>query len=99
MKSVRTITIGYTEYLLPEDITAKSIADIAAIFLALRPVESRARDIAGKWTSAEYLGQMRVALGARSTENVPFETEAQAVRHLDYLEQQAAQPETVGDPF
>jgi hypothetical protein len=98
MQNIRTITIGYTEYILPEDATRKDISDLMSALLSLRPVDSRGREIAGKWISIEHLSNMRVALGSRTLKDL-FENEGQATRHLDYLEQQAAQPETVGDPF
>ena len=98
MKNNRVLTIGYTDYLLPEDISTKQISDLIATLASLAVVDSTGREIAGKWTTAHYLEGIRVVYKERVKLEV-FENRDQVQRHLDHLELQAAQPETMGDAF
>jgi hypothetical protein len=98
MKNNRVLTIGYTDYLLPEDMTSHQIADLIAMLASLAVIDSTGREIAGKWTQVHYLDGIRVVYQQRSHREA-FDNREQAGKHLDYLELQAAQPETVGDAF
>jgi hypothetical protein len=92
-KAHRVISIGYTDYLLPEDMTRKDLCELLAMLASLRRMDSTGRDIAGKWTMVHYTEGMRVSYRTDEELNM-FGSRDQATMHLDYLEQVAVQPET-----
>jgi hypothetical protein len=98
MKNNRVLTLGYTDYLLPEDISTKQVADLLDILSALSVIQAVGRDVAGRWITAEYTEGVRVMYQHKDKLDV-FANRDRAQQHLDNLELQVAQPETMGDAF
>ena len=94
----RILTINYTDYLIPSDMTNKELADLFTTLASLSVVSSTAKDIAGKWRTVEFLDGVRVSLKSNVT-TAFLENRQQADNYLIGLELEAALPETVGDAF
>jgi hypothetical protein len=94
----RILTLNYTDYLIPSDMTNKELADLVATLASLSAVNSTAKDIAGKWTTVEYLDGVRITMKSHVTTEY-MDTRKQAEDYLIGLELEAALPETVGDAF
>jgi hypothetical protein len=92
-KAHRVISIGYADYLLPEDMTCKDISELLAMLASLRRMDFTGRDIVGKWTKVHYTEGMCVSYRTDEEHSMLFDSRDQATMHLDYLEQAAAQPE------
>lgn len=97
-KQPRSLMINYTTYILPEDMTTRELSDLIATLASLQVLDSAMREIAGKYERVYYTHGVRISTEALGHDPI-MPSEEHAKRHLDYLEQQAAQPETVGDPF
>jgi hypothetical protein len=94
----RILTINYTDYLIPSDMTNKELADLFTTLAALSVVNSTGKDVAGKWTSVEYLDGVRISIKSNVAKTY-LDNHKQAEDYLTGLELEAALPETVGDAF
>jgi hypothetical protein len=95
-KQPRSITINYTSYLLPEDMTTREMSDLVATLASLQVIDTKAREISGKYERVYYTHGVRISTEVLEREPI-MPSEAHAQRYLDALEQEAAQPETMGD--
>ena len=93
MKQKRILTINHTDYLIPEEMTTKQISELIASIASLAIVNNTSRSIGKSWETVYFLDGVSVTYSAKDDREI-MSNKAQATRQLDYLEQQAAQPET-----